>query len=131
MFQEYVKNDLKWETDLHYPTSGNVRPWTYDQNRYMDMTDALRSAMAHNPFLKVFVAFGYYDMATIMGGAEFNFTHLAYDKQIVDRVSYGYYEAGHMIYIRPSEHKKLKADVARFIQGTRETRARTTTQPER
>jgi carboxypeptidase C (cathepsin A) len=119
MFQDYVKNELKWESDLHYPTSGNVRPWTYDQNRYMDMTDALRSAMTHNPFLNVFVAIGYYDMATIMGGAEFNFTHLAYDKQVVDRVSYGYYEAGHMIYIRPSEHKKLKADIAKFIQGSR------------
>src|SRR5579872_316103 len=121
MFQEYVKNDLKWETDLHYPSSGNVRPWTYVQNGYMDMTEPLRSAMTHNPFLKVFVAIGYYDMATIMGGAEFNFTHLAYDKQVTDRVSYGYYEAGHMIYIRPSEHKKLKTDVAKFIAGTRGT----------
>src|SRR5204862_2105186 len=119
MFQDYVRNGLKWASDLHYPTSGNVRPWTYDQNRYMDMTEALRSAMTHNPFLKVFVAIGYFDMATIMGGAEFNFTHLAYEKQVTDRVSYGYYEAGHMIYIRPSEHKKLKNDVARFIQGTR------------
>jgi carboxypeptidase C (cathepsin A) len=119
MFQDYVKNELKWESDLHYPSSGNVRPWTYDQNRYMDMTEPLRSAMTHNPFLKVFVAIGYYDMATIMGGAEFNFTHLAYEKQIVDRVSYGYYEAGHMIYVRPSEHKKLKADIATFITSAK------------
>jgi carboxypeptidase C (cathepsin A) len=119
MFQDYVRNELKWESDLHYPTSGDVRPWTYVQNRYMDMTDPLRSAMTHNPFLKVFVAIGYYDMATIMGGAEFNFTHLAYDKQVNDRVSYGYYEAGHMIYIRPSAHKALTSDVAKFIQGSR------------
>jgi len=34
-------------------------------------------------------------------------------------VSFTYYEAGHMIYIRPSEHKKLTDDVAKFIQGTR------------
>lgn len=119
MFQDYLKNDLKWETELHYPSSGNVRPWTYDQNRYMDMTEALRSAMTHNPFMKVFVAIGYYDMATIMGGAEFNFTHLAYDKAVTDRVSYGYYEAGHMIYIRPSAHKALKNDIVKFIEGTR------------
>src|SRR5438067_2437870 len=39
MFQDYVRNELKWESDLHYPSSGNVRPWTYDQNRYMDMTE--------------------------------------------------------------------------------------------
>ncbi len=117
MFQDYVRNVLKWETDLHYPTSGNVRPWTYVQNSYMDMTDALRGSMARNPFLRVFVACGYYDMATYVGGAEFNFTHLAYDKQITDRVSFGYYEAGHMMYIRPSAHKALKQDVAGFIRA--------------
>jgi carboxypeptidase C (cathepsin A) len=58
-------------------------------------------------------------MATLMGGAEFNFTHLAYDKQVIDRVSYGYYEAGHMIYIRPSAHKALKQDIVKFIQSAR------------
>ena len=71
MFENYVKNDLKWESDLHYPSSGNVRPWVYVQNRYMDETDALRQTMAKNPFLKVFVACGYYDMATYMGGSEY------------------------------------------------------------
>jgi carboxypeptidase C (cathepsin A) len=118
VFQDYIKNELKWETDLHYPISGGaVRPWTYDQNRYMDMTDALRQSMAKNPFLKVFVACGYYDMATPVAGAEFNFTHLAYDRQVADRVAFGYYESGHMIYLRPSAHKALKADVARFINS--------------
>ena len=117
MFQDYVRNVLKWETDLHYPTSGNVRPWTYVQNSYMDMTDTLRQSMAKNPFLRVFVACGYYDMATYVGGAEFNVWHLAYDKAITDRVSLGYYEAGHMMYIRPSAHKALKQDVANFIRA--------------
>ncbi len=117
MFQDYVRNTLKWESDLHYPTSGNVRPWGYVQNAYMDKTDALRQTMAKNPFLKVFVVCGYYDMATYVGGAEFNFTHLAYDKAITDRVSFGYYEGGHMMYIRPSAHKALKQETAAFIKG--------------
>jgi carboxypeptidase C (cathepsin A) len=132
LFQDYVKNELKWETDLHYPTSGNVRPWSWDEftNSYMDMTEPLRSAMSHNPFLKIFVAIGYYDMATVMGGAEYNFAHLGYDPTFVERVSYGYYEAGHMIYIRPSEHKKLKNDIAKFIEGTRgHIAGRSTSQP--
>jgi carboxypeptidase C (cathepsin A) len=128
LFQDYLRNELKWESDLHYPTSGNVRPWTYDQNQYMDMTEALRGTMTRNPFLKVFVAIGYYDMATIMGGAEFNFTHLAYDKQVTDRVSYGYYEAGHMIYIRPSAHKALKSDIVKFINGSRNATPRANSQ---
>jgi carboxypeptidase C (cathepsin A) len=117
-FQDYVRNDLKWDSDLSYPTSGNVRPWAYVQNSYMDKTEALRQAMAKNPFLRVFVACGYYDMATYLGGAEFNFTHLAYDRQITDRVSFGYYEAGHMMYIRPSAHKAFKEDVAKFIRAS-------------
>jgi carboxypeptidase C (cathepsin A) len=116
-FRNYVKNDLKWESDLHYPTSGNVRPWTYVQNGYMDMTDALRQTMAKNPFLKVFVICGYYDMATMMGGIEFSMAHLAYDRQITDRVSFGYYQGGHMMYIRPSAHAALKKDLAAFIQS--------------
>ncbi len=128
LFQDYLKNDLKWESELHYPTSGNVRPWTYVQNRYMDETDPLRQTLAKNPFLKVFVACGYYDMATYVGGAEFNFSHLAYDRAITDRVTFGYYEAGHMIYIRPSAHKALKQDVAKFIRGATGPARVTTTQ---
>jgi carboxypeptidase C (cathepsin A) len=121
LFEDYVKNDLKWESDLHYPTAANVRPWSWDEfsNSYMDMTEPLRQTMAKNPFLKVFVAIGYYDMATIMGGAEYNFAHLGYDQTFTDRVSFGYYEAGHMIYIRPSAHKALKTDIVRFLQGSK------------
>jgi carboxypeptidase C (cathepsin A) len=123
MFQDYVRNELKWESDLHYPTAGNVRPWNWDefQNEYMDMTGALRSAMSHNQFLRIFVAQGYYDMATVMGGMEYNFAHLGYDRTFTDRVSFGYYEAGHMIYIRPSAHKALRQDVAKFLDTTRNT----------
>jgi carboxypeptidase C (cathepsin A) len=130
LFEDYVKNELKWESDLHYPTSGNVRPWSWDEfsNSYMDMTEPLRQTMARNPFLKVFVTIGYYDMATVMGGAEYNFAHLGYDATFTDRVSFGYYEAGHMIYIRPSAHKALKADIAKFIAGSAGPAKRTTSQ---
>ena len=130
LFEDYVKSDLKWESDLHYPTSGNVRPWSWDEftNSYMDMTEPLRSTMARNPFLKIFVAIGYYDMATVMGGAEYNFAHLGYDQTFTDRVSFGYYEAGHMIYIRPSAHKALKADIAKFITGNAGSVKRSTSQ---
>jgi carboxypeptidase C (cathepsin A) len=124
LFSEYVKTELKWESDIHYDTSGNVRPWTYDQNRYMDMTEPLRQTMAKNPYLKVFVAAGYYDMATPLLGAEIDFWHLGYDPTFTSRVSFGYYEAGHMIYIRPSAHKALKADLARFLTSNSGAKSR-------
>jgi len=133
VFSDYVRNELKWQTDLRYPTSGNVRPWNWDefQNRYMDMTEPLRQTMARNPFLKVLFVAGYYDMATPFAGAEFNAWHLGYDRTFVDRVSFTYYEAGHMMYIRPSAHRALKHDVAAFIKGSSGAAkpATTTSQP--
>jgi carboxypeptidase C (cathepsin A) len=127
MFSDYVKNELKWDSDLHYDSRGNVRPWTYGQNRYMDMTEPLRSTMARNPFLKVLVVCGYYDMATPFLGAEINFWHLGYDPTFTSRVQFTYYEGGHMMYIRPSAHKVLKADIAKFIRESSGQAVRTGT----
>ena len=128
MFNDYVKNELKWESDIHYDTSGNVRPWTYVQNAYMDMTEPLRQSMAKNPYLKVHVVAGYYDMACVFMGAEIDFWHLGYDKTFTDRVSFTYYEGGHMMYTRPSAHKALKTDVAKFITENAGVRPRSSTQ---
>jgi carboxypeptidase C (cathepsin A) len=129
LFSDYVKNELKWESDIHYDTLANVRPWTFVQNAYMDMTEPLRQTMARNPFLKVHVVAGYYDMATVFMGSEINFWHLGYDRTFTDRVSFSYYEGGHMMYTRPSAHKALKAGVAGFITATSGPKARTGTQP--
>jgi carboxypeptidase C (cathepsin A) len=118
MFMDYVRNELKWQSDLHYDSRGSVRPWTYEQNRYMDMTEALRSTMARNPFLKVLVLAGYYDMATPFHGIEINMWHLAYDAFYTDRVQFAYYEGGHMMYTRPLEHRKLKQDLKTFVAAT-------------
>ena len=117
-FQDYVRNTLKWETDLHYPTSGNVRPWSWDEfeNQFMDLTDELRGAMSRNPFLRVLALAGYYDIATPVGGIEYNLWHLGYDETFRKRTEITYYEGGHMMYIRPSAHETLTKDVARFIR---------------
>jgi carboxypeptidase C (cathepsin A) len=129
MFMDYVRNELKWESDLHYDSSGNVRPWTYVQNSYMDMTEPLRQSMAKNPFLKVRVEAGYFDMACVFAGAVIDFWHLGYDKVFTGRVSFGWYEGGHMMYTRPSAHKALKDDIAKFIADTASgARGRTSTQ---
>lgn len=122
LFMDYVKNDLKWDSTLNYATSGDVRPWTYRENSYMDMTEPLRQTMAKNPFLKVRVEAGYFDMACVFMGAEMNFWHLGYDKTFTSRVSFSFYEGGHMIYTRPSAHKQLKDDIATFITQTMNAR---------
>ena len=130
MFGDYVRGDLKWESDLKYETSASVRPWSYDEfsNKYLNLLDELRATMARNPFLRVMVANGYYDFATPFGGTEYSMAHLGYEQTYKDRVELKYYEAGHMMYIRPSVLKQLKADVARFIRTASATGRLTTTQ---
>lgn len=122
LFNDYIRNDLKWESELRYRTSGPVRPWDYGTQyraRYLNLVDSLRSTMARNPFLEVLVTNGIYDMATPFAATEWTFDHLGFEPTYRERVRMTYYEAGHMMYIRPSMLKKFKKDVAQFILDTK------------
>jgi carboxypeptidase C (cathepsin A) len=80
--------------------------------------ESLRLAMAKNPYLRVMVGAGYYDTATPFANAEYTFTHLGFDQTYRDRVSFKYYESGHMAYLNQDSAKQLKADIAGFITST-------------
>ena len=57
----YIREHLKFKTDIKYNMFGPVHPWdTRDNNT----RDNLRKAMAQNPYLKVMFQSGYYDGAT-------------------------------------------------------------------
>jgi len=116
-FNEYVRNDLKFDTDAPYEIlTGRVQPWDYGdaRNRFLNVAPILRSAMTKNRSLRVFVACGYYDMATPFYAAEYTFDHLHLDPELRSRVSFAYYEAGHMMYVYRPAHEKLKKDLAEF-----------------
>lgn len=122
LFNDYIRNELKWESELKYRTSGPVRPWDYgNRARYLNLVDSLRRTMARNPFLKVLVTNGIFDMATPYAATEWTFDHLGYESTYRERVRMTYYEAGHMMYIRPSMLKKFKQDVAQFIKDTKDS----------
>lgn len=44
--------------------------------------------------------------------------HLPIPKALQSNISYNYYEAGHMIYVREDILKKFHDDVASFIKST-------------
>ena len=75
--------------------------------------------MTINPHLKVFVANGYYDLATPFFATEYTFSRLGLDPSLRGNVSMGYYEAGHMMYIHVPSLEKLKADLAKFVRESR------------
>lgn len=120
VLNDYVRRDLGFESDLPYEIlTRRVRPWNYGdfQNRYVNVAEDLRQAMARNPALKVFVGNGYYDLATPYFATEYTFDHLAYDPGYAERITKTYYEAGHMMYVRKADREKLKRDLADFIRS--------------
>jgi len=121
MLNEYVRGELKFESDLPYEfLTGRVRPWNYApyENRYVNVAETLRRAMTQNPFLHVFVGKGYYDLATPFFAADYTMDHLGLDPTLRPHISGGYYEAGHMMYVHHDSLVKLKQDVAQFIQAS-------------
>ena len=120
VLNDYVRRTLKFETDLPYEILTNkVRPWSYErsQNRYLDVAETLREAMSQNPHLRVFVANGYYDLATPFAATNYTFARMQLDPEQRDHVSMRYYEAGHMMYIHRASREKLHADVSAFIRA--------------
>ena len=114
-FHDYVRRELKWESDAYYTVSANVRPW--DQTGNTEVAEVLRAAMTQQTYLKVLVLCGYYDVATPFNGIENTFAHMNLEPPVRKNVSFAYYEGGHMMYIDEKEHHKLHKDVDDFINS--------------
>jgi len=65
--------------------------------------------------MKLFVASGYYDLATPYYATQYTLAHLGLQPQEVKNISTGYYESGHMMYLQDKSLAKLHDDVAAFI----------------
>lgn len=118
-FYDYIRRELKYETDLPYEILNfQVWPWSYaeHENQHVFVAETLRKAMTINPHLKVFVANGYYDLATPYFATEYVFNHLGLDPSLRENVSMAYYEAGHMMYIHLPALEQVKKDLAEFIE---------------
>jgi len=118
-FNDYVRSELKFEKDIPYEIlNGKVWPWSYaeQENQFVYVSETLRQAMSVNPHLKVFVANGYYDLATPYFATEYVFNHLGLDESLRGNVEMGHYEAGHMMYIHMPALEALKTDLANFIK---------------
>jgi carboxypeptidase C (cathepsin A) len=117
----YVRRDLGFKTDLEYYILGGgfTSQWNWGtNNNYVDTSVNLRNALAKNPHLKIFVAYGYYDMATPFYAAHYNLHHISIDPMLLRNISTGYYEAGHMMYIDEKQLIKMRADIGKFIDDS-------------
>lgn len=116
-FNQYIRKDLKWEKDENYNLLINVRPWNYGKavNSYLSTAESLRQVMMKVPMMKVFVASGYYDMATPYLSANYTFDHMNLEPALHRNIDMKYYHAGHMMYLHPQTLQKLKSDLTNFF----------------
>lgn len=114
----YLREELKWNRDAEYKILANVHPWDYSTatNRYLKVSDSLTELLIKNNNLKVFVASGYYDLATPYYGTKYTFNHLGVDPPLKSRITLNYYEGGHMMYLYYPTLVQMKRDLGEFYQ---------------
>jgi carboxypeptidase C (cathepsin A) len=116
---DYIRRELKFQDDLVYEfSSDRVHPWSFEdsENQYLNMAELLRQAMVRNPDLKVLITASYYDLATPYFDAVYTVDHLGLPPELRGNVRITNYEAGHMMYIRAADHRKLKQDIVGFLR---------------
>ena len=123
MFNNYVRNDLGYKTDMPYFVfamgEGLWRQWNWGSavKGYPDTATALRAAMVKDPDLKVVVLEGYYDLATPYYAANYVIDHLNLPANFRKNISVDTYDSGHMVYVNEQALAKLKQDVVRFMDS--------------
>jgi carboxypeptidase C (cathepsin A) len=121
VFYNYLRNDLGYKSDMPYRVfafgEAAFQKWEWGNavEGFPSTAGGLRSAMIKNPYLKILVMEGHYDLATPFAAADWTMDHLNLDTKYRQSVSYATYEAGHMVYIDRAEHTKMKKDLVDFM----------------
>lgn len=125
VYNDYVRRELNYKTDMPYYSTayaayGPSLNWNWGSavQGYPDTASELRAAMVKNPYLKVRVLEGYYDLATPYYAANFTMDHLDLSQRYRNNISYGTFDSGHMVYLDANSLKKMKDNVASFIDQT-------------
>jgi carboxypeptidase C (cathepsin A) len=118
-FNDYVRRELGYKSDLNYESLADVGPWDYKnvENRFLDVSGTVHQAMISNPYLHVWVVCGYFDLATPFFNAEYVVSHMNLKPEQRKHLQITYYEAGHMVYISKSTIQKLHSDAVKFYDS--------------
>ncbi|MGB5161813.1 MAG: peptidase S10 [Thermoanaerobaculia bacterium] len=131
LLKDYLRHELGYENDMVFRHSAGrqVRPWNYHEdqsqqsygsNAYANYAEHLRAAMHKNPYLKVLIMSGYYDLATPYFATDYTVDHMQLDSEVRDNIRVAYFKAGHMMYVRAEDLAKFRRDYLDFLRGALE-----------
>jgi carboxypeptidase C (cathepsin A) len=116
MLNDYIGTQLGYKTDAEYHILRSLDwDWGSAREGYAKTAEALASAFAKNPYLHLFIASGYYDLATPYFATDYTLRHLPLDDATRANIRTEEYPVGHMVYLEKNVLAKLQADVAAFI----------------
>ncbi|KUO58167.1 MAG: peptidase S10 [Sphingomonadales bacterium BRH_c3] len=116
----FLRGTIGYQTERDYITIGGVNDWDWkleggrDTNAYLNVAPYLGRALRENSQMRVFVAQGWYDFATPFFAAEYSLSRTGMPQ---DRITWEYYDAGHMMYVRDEDRQKLSDDIRTFIKA--------------
>ncbi len=128
-FNDYVRSVLKFGERKTYKAEIDVEKlWdmlhqppgsTTKVPGPVNVMPDLAVAMKQNPNLKIQLNGGYYDLATPYFAAVYELRQLPIETALQANIEMHFYTSGHMVYAHEPDLKALHANVAAFIERTR------------
>ncbi len=121
-FYNYLRTELNYRVDMPYRVFAydevGFQKWEWGNavEGFPSTAGGLRSAIIKNPYMKILVMEGYYDLATPFAAANWTMDHLDLNPQFRQNISYATFNSGHMVYIDRSQHDKMKKDLVDFME---------------
>jgi carboxypeptidase C (cathepsin A) len=118
----YMSETLGIDTTLRYEILNMEvnKGWNWNRgeakgNGFACTSPDLSRALRRNPHLRVLVASGHYDLGTPYSATDWSIAQLDAPPEVLARVQHHYFDAGHMMYTREPDLRKLKEDLAAWL----------------
>jgi carboxypeptidase C (cathepsin A) len=118
----YMSEKLGLDTQARYEvlSMDTHKTWNWNRgeqkgNGFASTSPDLSRALRRNPHLRVLVASGHYDLGTPFSATDWSLAQLDAPAEVLKRVQHHYFDAGHMMYTREADMKKLKRDLAGWL----------------
>ena len=118
-YNDFLARTLGFKREISYHILAPLyQKWKYDknQNEYLNVSEILRKTMVQSPNMKIFIATGYFDLATPFYATEYTLNHMMLPTELKQNITVSEYPGGHMMYTKDENLAQLKTDLMRFYK---------------